>query len=94
MSAVLPLEAFWPSDDVRELVLQVARESGPSGFTAEEVRMRAWWASAAPRSLSAIIASLVARGKLSRVGSEASTFRSSKSRRLGRYVLTVQGVNE
>lgn len=94
MSLPVTLDTFWDPGEVRELVLQVARDSGPGGFTAEEVRLRAWWASAAPRSLSAVIASLVAGGKLARIASEVATFRSSKSRRLGRYVLTVQGVNE
>ena len=83
--------APWTPEEVRELVLQVAHDAGPAGCTAEDIRLRAWWASSAPRSLSAIIASLVARGKLARVSDEIATFRSSKSRRLGRYVLTVQG---
>ncbi len=87
MNATATLDQFWSAPEVRELVLQVARDSGSAGFTAEDVRLRAWWASAAPRSLSATIASLVARGRLVYVGEAVASFRSSKSRRLGRYVL-------
>ena len=96
MSAVLTLDSYasWSTDEVRELVLQVARESGPAGFTSEDVRLRAWWASAAPSSLSATLASLVARRRLTRVGEEIARFRSSKARKIGRYALTVQGDNE
>ena len=96
MSGIPTLDSYanWSTAEVRELVLQVARESGPAGFTAEEVRLRAWWASAAPSALSAIIASLVARRRLTRVGEEIARFRSSKARKIGRYALTVQGDNE
>ncbi len=87
MSATPTLDQFWSSDEVRELVLQVARDAGEAGFTAEDVRLRGWWASVAPRSLSATIASLVSHGRLVCVGDSVSSFRSSKSRRLGRYVL-------
>ena len=93
VSAVLTLDSFlrWTSTEIRELVLQVARESGPAGFTAEDVRLRAWWSDAAPRSLSAIMASLASHGELRRIGTATARFPSSKSRSLGRYVLTVLG---
>ena len=92
MSARLTLDDYaiapdWPSE-----IRTLAELSGASGFTADDLKMYAdLHHLPRPANPGSFLGSLVQRGTLACLGDEPSLFRSSKGRRVRRFVLAIQG---
>jgi hypothetical protein len=82
------LDDFAITTDWRVSVRELAQMSGPRGFTADDLKNYADLNRLPrPTNPGSILGALVARGVLTPVGDESSVFRSSKGRRVRRFVL-------
>ena len=86
MSAVLRLDEWTPNWAAE--VRAIAGSAGPAGFTADDLRPLALVNHLPlPRNPGSILGALVARGVLESVRDERSHTRSSKGRRVRRFLL-------
>lgn len=86
MSAVLRLDEWTPNWAAE--VRAIAGSAGPVGFTVDDIRSYALVNHLPlPRNPGSILGGLVARGVLETVGDEHSRIRSSKGRRVRRFLL-------
>ena len=69
-------------------VIELAERNGPEGFTADDVRLAL--RGSYPRNPGAILGGLVADGRLEVVGEEPSRVRSSKGRKVRRFILAAE----
>ena len=86
MSTVLRLDEWTPNWAAE--VRAIAGTAGPVGFTADDLRSYALVNHLPlPRNPGSVLGALVARGVLETVGDERSHTRSSKGRRVRRFLL-------
>ncbi|HEV2449676.1 MAG TPA: hypothetical protein VGU43_04605 [Thermoplasmata archaeon] len=83
MSATATLDDWIRPGEVVPEILELARSSGPAGFTVEDLRLRGLFTA----NLGAPLGRLCAQGWLRVIGDEPSKFRTSKGRHVRRFAI-------
>lgn len=95
MTLLVSLDSWTSVDQVESggggfarVIIELAQRRGPSGFTADDVRLAL--REGYPRNPGAVIGALVAEGRLDVVGEEPARTRSSKGRKVRRFILAAE----